>query len=298
MHELIEDVSQSVPVQRLCSLARVPRCTYYRAQRSANVEALLDPACVEVHHICDEFPRYGYRRVTKELQRRGHRCNHKRILALMRTEKLLCRPKKRFIRTTNSRHGLRVYPNVVPTMTVTQTNQLWVADLTYIRLVRGVAYLAIILDGWSRRAIGWAIDTHIDAALSLRALRMALATRRITPGLVHHSDRGVQYACHDYVGLLQLQNITISMSRTGNPYDNAMAESFMKTLKTEEVYLNEYENLDDAKHNIDRFIEIVYNSKRLHSSLGYQTPMEYEVRCNNTITQNSSTLTTPETVSR
>lgn len=301
MNELIEQQSHSKKaVAPLCRLAQVSRSTYYRhGTQYVGAPDQPDPLSAEVHRICAEYPRYGYRRVTYELRRRGHLCNRKRVLALMRTEKLLCRPRKRFVpRTTDSRHTLSVYRNIAPTMIVTQPNQLWVADLTYISMVHGFVYLAVIMDACSRRAIGWAIDTHIDVTLSLRALRMALAARRpITPGLVHHSDRGVQYACHDYVDLLTSHKITISMSRKGNPYDNAMAESFMKTLKTEEVSLNEYETLHDAKHNIDRFIASVYNTKRLHSSLSYQTPIEYEATFNNTLTQHSSTLMTPETVS-
>jgi transposase InsO family protein len=182
-------------------------------------------------------------------------------------------------------------------MTVTVPDQLWVADLTYIRLGRGFAYLAVVLDACSRRAIGWALSSHIDTALSLRALTMALAVRRPPQGLVHHSDQGVQYACNDYVALLVSKNITISMSRKGNPYDNALAESFIKTLKAEEVYLNEYNTLLDAKNNIEHFIDQVYNHKRLHSSLGYRTPVEYEALFNNQLTKNLSTLTTPNTVS-
>lgn len=181
-------------------------------------------------------------------------------------------------------------------MTLTGPNQLWVADLTYIHLAHGFAYLAVLLDAWSCRAIGWAISSHIDTQLSLRALRMALATRQVGPGLVHHSDRGVQYASADYVDLLRSRDITISMSRTGNPYDNALAESFIKTLKTEEVYLNEYRDLLDAKNNIEQFIDQVYNQKRLHSSIGYRTPVEREAQLENQ-TLNPSTLTAAKTVS-
>ena len=159
---------------------------------------------------------------------------------------------------------------------VTRPNELWVADITYVRLLRGFAYLAVILDAFSRRAIGWDISMHIDTKLSLAALLMALETRHVVPGLVHHSDRGIQYASGDYVALLKSKNIVISMSRKGNPYDNAKAESFMKTLKSEEVSLNEYETFLDAKQNIEHFISLVYNNKRLHSSLGYQTPAEFE----------------------
>ena len=296
MYHLIDHTSEAMPVERLCRLAQVPRSTYYRSRQRAPVKDRLDPLSREVRRICEWYPRYGYRRVTHELSRRGHHANHKRILALMRKEKLLCRPRKRFIRTTDSRHGLPVYRNIVPTMTVTQPNQLWVADLTYINLAQGVAYLAVILDAFSRRAIGWALDSHIDTRLSLRALTMALTTRQVAPGLVHHSDQGVQYASGEYIALLESKNITVSMSRKGNPYDNAMAESFIKTLKVEEVYLNEYENLLDARNNIDRFIKEVYNQKRLHSSLGYQTPAECEANTNSQ-TLNSSTLVTRKTVS-
>jgi putative transposase len=297
MIPLIEETSPMLSVQQLCRLARVARSSYYHHQRRSGVQDQPDVVRAELHCICEHYPAYGYRRVTHELCRRGHRVNHKRILALMRTERLLCRPKRRFIRTTDSRHGLPVYPNLARTLSVTRPNQLWVADLTYVRLVRGFAYVAVILDAFSRRAVGWALSSHVDTELSLRALTMALAARRVGPDLVHHSDQGVQYASAEYVALLTSRRITISMSRTGNPYDNAMAESFMKTLKTEEVYLNEYENLLDAAANIDHFIDQTYNKKRLHSSLGYQTPVEYEAKHHSSRTTTSSTLTTPETVS-
>jgi putative transposase len=304
MVPLIEGMSSTLSVQQLCRLAQVPRSSYYRRQSGSGVEGQPrsirnqpDVVCAELHRVCEHYPSYGYRRVTHELRRRGHRVNHKRILALMRAERLLCRLKRRFIRTTDSRHGLAVYPNLARTLSVTEPNRLWVADLTYVRLVRGFAYVAVILDAFSRRAVGWALSSHVDTELSLRALTMALAARQVGPGLVHHSDQGVQYASAEYVALLTSREITISMSRTGNPYDNAMAESFMKTLKTEEVYLNEYESLLDATTNIHRFIDQMYNKKRLHSSLGYQTPAEYEAKYHSTTITNSSTLTTPETVS-
>ena len=297
MSELIERTSSTLLVQQLCRLARVPRCSYYRRQRRCGVKDQHDAVCPELHRICEHYPSYGYRRVTHELRRRGHCVNHKRILALMRAERLLCRPKRRFIRTTDSRHGLPVYPNLARTLSVTQPNQLWVADLTYVRLVRGFAYVAVILDAFSRRAVGWALSSHVDTELSLRALTMALAARQVGAGLVHHSDQGVQYASADYVAVLTSKNITISMSRTANPYDNAMAESFMKTLKAEEVYLNEYESLLDATTNIDHFIDQMYNKKRLHSSLGYMPPVEFEARVNHILTQNQSTLSAIKTVS-
>lgn len=296
MYPLIEQTSSSISIQRLCQMAHVPRCGYYRRRQDSPGESASDSLCNEVHCICERHPAYGYRRVTHELRRRGHHVNPKRILALMRKEKLLCRPKKRFVHTTDSRHGLRVYPNLARMMIPLRPNQLWVADLTYVRLVHGFAYLAVILDACSRRAIGWAIGSHIDTTLSLRALTMALEVRQLSPGLVHHSDQGVQYASSDYITLLASKNITISMSRKGNPYDNALAESFIKTLKAEEVYLNEYDTVLDAKNSIERFIDQVYNYRRLHSSLGYRTPVEFEAFAKY-ITPNSSTLTTPNTVS-
>lgn len=283
MVEHIAHTDIALTVQDRCRLVGVPRSNYYRQRNPEKTRP--DGVIQKVHQICREYPRYGYRRVTKELARRGAQANHKRVLALMRQENLLCRMKRRFVHTTDSRHGLPIYPNLARTLTVTRLNELWVADITYVRLVRGFAYLAVILDDFSRRAIGWAISMHIDTKLSLAALTMALETRSVEPGLIHHSDRGVQYASSDYVALLKSKNIIISMSRSGNPYDNAKAESFMKTLKSEEVSLNEYETFLDAKHNIEHFISLVYNNKRLHSAIGYHTPAEFEA-----IFTNRSTL--------
>jgi putative transposase len=297
MHPLMNHRPSGVSLQQLCRLAGVPRCGYYRyLQRSAAVKEC-DPARSEIQQICAEYSSYGYRRVSQELHRRGSCINHKRVLALMRKENLLCRVKRRWVRTTDSRHGYRVYPNLARTISLTHPNQLWVADITYIRLVHGFAYLAVVLDAFSRRAVGWAVSSRIDTKLSLAALTMALSHRVVTPGLVHHSDQGVQYASSDYVALLLSKNIAISMSRKGNPYDNALAESFIKTLKTEEVSLNEYNTLIDARWNIEGFIERVYNQKRLHSSLGYKPPVEFEAQYTNCTTVNPSTLTLSKTVS-
>jgi putative transposase len=273
MYTLIDHIEVDLTIQERCRLAGVPRSSYYRQH---SVQTPIDLVEQQVHQVCRDYPRYGYRRVTKELCRRGSYANHKRVLALMRKENLLCRIKRRFVHTTDSRHSLPIYPNVARSIVVTRPNELWVADITYVRLLHGFAYLAVILDAFSRRAVGWATSMHIDTKLSLAALMMALETRSIVPGLVHHSDRGVQYASSDYVALLKSKNIVISMSRKGNPYDNAKAESFMKTLKSEEVSLNEYVTFFDAKHNIEHFIDLVYNNKRLHSALGYQTPAEFE----------------------
>ncbi len=273
MYTLIDHINVDLTIHERCRLAGVVRSSYYRQH---SVQTQIDPMEQQVHQVCRDHPRYGYRRVTKELCRHGLKANHKRVLALMRKGNILCRIKRRFIHTTDSRHGLPIYPNVARSLVVTRPNELWVADITYVRLLRGFAYLAVILDAFSRRAIGWAMSMHIDTTLSLAALTMALETRSVAPGLVHHSDRGVQYAASDYVALLKSKNIVISMSRKGNPYNNAMAESFMKTLKSEEVSLNEYETFWDAKQNIEHFIDLVYNNKRLHSALGYQTPVEFE----------------------
>lgn len=276
MYQVVDHIPTTMAVGQACQLACVPRSGYYRYRQPA--VSRQNPVAVEVERLCREHPRYGYRRVTKQLQREGLRVNHKRILALMRKANLLCRRRKRFIGTTDSGHGLPVYPNLARTTTVRRPNQLWCADITYVRLRQGFAYVAVVLDAFSRRAVGWAIRSTIDTTLSLEALQMALTTRSVSSDLIHHSDRGVQYASHEYVALLKSKNITISMSRKGNPYDNAMAESFIKTLKTEEVYLNEYGTLRDAQHNIHHFLEQIYNHKRLHSSIGYQTPVEYEAQ--------------------
>jgi transposase InsO family protein len=300
MYPLIDHtVSPSVSKQELCRLAQVPRATYYRHRDGVTLKDRSDPLVGTIHTICAQYPRYGYRRVTRELQRHAYPVNHKRILRIMRTEKLLCKPKRRFVRTTDSRHGLPVYPNLVPGMSITGPDQLWVADITYIALgSQSFVYVAVILDAWSRRVIGWAVSTHIDTHLSLAALRMALATRSVTlPGLVHHSDRGVQYASTDYIALLTSRNIAVSMSRKGNPYDNAKAESFMKTLKAEEVSLNEYRSLLDVCAGIEQYIESVYNAQRLHSSLGYKPPIEFEADFYNSLNQEISTLSPDFTVS-
>lgn len=276
IYELINE-SRELSVSEMCRLAEVSRSGFYRYQQdkteSDEVEMALRD---EMQRICLAFSGYGYRRVTEELKRRGYRVNHKRVLRLMREDNLLCVRKKRFVKTTDSAHGLPLYPNLAKEMRSDTVNQLWLSDITYIRLLREFVYLAVVLDAYSRRVIGWALSRHIDTNLTLAALGMALDTRTVVPGLVHHSDQGVQYAAQAYIELLDAHDIVISMSRPGNPYDNAMAESFIKTLKYEEVLLNEYETLEDALENIGYFIEEVYNNKRLHSSLGYRPPVEFE----------------------
>jgi len=227
-------------------------------------------------------PSYGYRRVQAELERRGHQVNHKRVRRIMREDNLLCLRRRSFVRTTDSRHGFTVYPNLAKEMTLSDINQLWVADITYIRLRSEFVYLAVILDAYSRRVIGWELSNSLAAELALGALRQALKRRNFAPGLVHHSDRGVQYACGDYTQLLRDHGIQISMSRRGNPYDNAQAESFMKTLKYEEVYRSDYHDQRDVRNSIGRFLEKVYNQQRLHSALSYLPPAEFERNLVNT----------------
>lgn len=229
-----------------------------------------------IQKIALKMPAYGYRRVTAELRRQKLVVNHKRVLRLMRQDNLLCLRRRAFVRTTNSDHKLPIYPNLARQLVVSGLNQLWVADITYIRLRHEFVYLAVILDVFSRRVIGWALGRTLEANLAIDALRMALRRGRVKPGLVHHSDQGVQYASQAYTALLISRGIRISMSRKGNPYDNAKAESFMKTLKYEEVYRSEYRDLEDARRQIRHFIEAVYNRKRLHSALGYRSPVEFE----------------------
>ncbi len=260
----------------LCQMTGLSRAGYYRwsiPRPGFPVEMELRAA---MQKIALEFSAYGYRRITAELNRRGFAVNHKHVLRLMRQDNLLCLRHKAFVVTTDSRHRLPVYPNLARHITPGRINQLWVADLTYIRLRTEFVYLAVLLDAFSRRVIGWALGRTLEAGLAVSALTMALRQRRPEPGLVHHSDRGVQYASGDYTDLLKKHQIQISMSRKGNPYDNAACESFMKTLKYEEVYRTEYRDLDDAYSQIGEFIERVYNQQRLHSALGYVPPAEFE----------------------
>jgi putative transposase len=214
--------------------------------------------------------------MTEELRRRGWTANHKRVYRLMREDNLLCVRRRKFVITTDAHHGLPVYPNLARELVLTGRDQLWVADITYIRLLVEFVYLAVILDAFSRKVVGWALERTLEDELTLQALRMALERRKPAAGLVHHSDRGVQYASREYTGLLRAQQICISMSRPGNPYDNARAESFFKTLKYEEVYRQEYRDVAEARASIQRFLEQVYNEKRLHSALGYLPPAEFE----------------------
>jgi putative transposase len=263
-------------VERRCELAGVSRAGFYRFPPDPlgpDPDLALRDA---LQRIALEFPSYGWPRMTAELKRRGWAVNHKRVYRLMREDNLLCLRKRKFVVTTDSEHALAVYPNLARQMRLTGLDQLWVADLTYIRLELEFVYLAVILDAFSRRVIGWALDRMLEAVLAVEALQMALLRRRPAPGLVHHSDRGVQYASHNYTQLLQEHGIQISMSRKAHPWDNAACESFIKTLKYEEVYRTEYRDLAEARASIGVFLEKVYNQKRLHSALGYLPPAEFE----------------------
>ena len=270
----------NVGIERMCALAGVSRAGYYRHWRASaprEEEAGLRDV---VQRLVLRHRHYGHRRITIELQRSGWAVNKKRVLRLMREDNLLCVPKRAFVpATTFSRHGWRVYPNLTRYLVPQAMNQLWVADITYVRLAEEFIYLAVILDAFSRRVIGWSLADHLRASLALAALEMALETREVIPGgLIHHSDRGVQYACGDYIGRLQAAGIQPSMSRVGCPWDNAMAESFMKTLKAEEVDARSYRDLAEAEASIGEFIEAIYNRQRLHSALAYHPPAAFEER--------------------
>ena len=270
--------SPVLPVDRMCALAGVSRASFYRDW------ALTAPGREEtelrdlIQHLALAHRHYGYRRITALVRREGWPVNPKRVLRMLREDNLLCLRKPAFKpATTDARHGWRVWPNLAWRLEPMAINQLWVADITYVRLGGDFAYLAAILDAYSRKVVGWAMENHLRASLALAALDMALTSRKVIPGgLVHHSDRGVQYACDAYIERLQRAGVQPSMSRPGCPYDNAMAESFMKTLKQEEVDATAYETLDQAKASIATFIEDVYNRQRLHSALKYLSPMEFE----------------------
>jgi transposase InsO family protein len=254
------------------------RSTYYYNAKSKSDEdlsfkgELLD----KIDAIACEYPRYGYRRITKQLHRDGFKVNHKKVLRLMRENSLLCSVKRKWIKTTDSRHFYRRYPNLIKDKSARVPNQIWVSDITYIRINTGFVYLSVILDVYSRKVVGYAISRSLNKELAIRALESAIALRNPVKGCIHHSDQGIQYACKEYVDILEAKGFQISMSSKGNPYDNAYAESFFKTLKQEEVYLNNYQNFNDVAARIPYFIEEVYNAKRLHSSLGYKPPDEFE----------------------
>jgi putative transposase len=263
-------------IRQMCEASGVSRASFYRRWQSKEPKAEQVVLRDAIQRLALKKRQRGYRLVTQHLRREGWLINHKRVLRLMREDNLLCIRRRRFVVTTDSDHSWKIYPNLARSMVLTDLNQLWVADITYVRLRLEFVYVAVILDVYSRRVVGWSVQKQIDTALTLEALDMALAQRRPPAGLVHHSDRGVQYACGAYVQRLESHEITLSMSRPGNPWDNAWAESFMKTLKAEEVDGQTYRNLAHAKSSIGTFIEEIYNRQRLHSSLKYLSPTEFE----------------------
>ena len=269
--------NRGLTIERMVELGRLSRSGFYRFNDDAKpgVEPDMDLRDA-IQRIALQWPSYGRPRITAELRRRGWTVNPKRVYRILREDNLLCVRKRKFVVTTDSNHGRKVYPNLARQMLLTGVDQLWRADITYIRLREEFVFLAVILDAYSRRVIGWALDRTMEDELTLAALRMAIKRRTVQPGLVHHSDRGSQYASGDYTDALKIHGIDISMSRKANPWDNAACESFMKTLKQEEVHRNEYRDLAEARTAIQEFLEKVYNRKRLHSALGYMPPAEFE----------------------
>ena len=263
-------------VRRMCQALGVSRSWLYEKPAAAAEPAEEDTRLRDaVERLCLDFPGYDYRRVTAQLHRDGWAANHKRVLGIMQNESLLCRLQRAF-RPPPAGSTRAAYPNLTQQLVVTRLDQVWVVDMTYIRLPQGFVYLACVLDAFSRRVIGWHLSRDIDTRLTLAALDQAICARRPAAGLIHHSDRGVQYASGEYVARLTGIGAVPSMSRAGCPYDNAKAESFFKTLKTEEVYLSQYQNFEEARARLGAFLGDVYNVKRLHSSLGYLPPAEFE----------------------
>jgi len=263
-------------VERACELAGVSRAGFYRQLRRDKPDEADAELRDRIQRIVLGNRRYGYRRVTAELRRQGFTVNHKKVLRMMRNDNLLAIRKRRWVLTTDSDHGFGTYPNWARRLSVDGIDQLWEADITYVRMRSSFVYLAVVMDAYSRRVVGWELGPSLEAGLAVAALRKALEARRPSPGWVHHSDQGSQYASRAYVRLLDEHDALISMSRRGNPYDNARVESFMKTLKSEEVNLQNYRSMEQARAQIGEFIDAVYNQKRLHSSLGYRPPEEFE----------------------
>jgi putative transposase len=274
---MLSSLQGKLSVERMCTLAQVSRAGFYRwlkTKEPAAEETAVRSAIQEIavqHRRC-----YGYRRITAQLRQRGMVVNRKRVLRMMQEDNLLAIRTRKFVPTTDSRHSFEVYLNLAKRMELTAPNQLWVADLTYVRVQQEFVYLAVVLDAFSRRVVGWALNRSLRSTVAVDALQQAIDERHPLPGLVHHSDRGVQYASEDYINLLRQRGATCSMSRVGNPYDNARCESFLKTLKQEEIYCREYRDMEDLRVHSSTFIEEYYNRERLHSALGYVSPAAFE----------------------
>ena len=268
---------------------KTPRSSFYY---KSTTERVSDTDLADkINEVALEFPYYGYRRITAALRAQDIIVNHKKIYRIMKSENILCQIRKSFKKTTNSNHSFVKYPNLIKEIVPFRVNEIWHADITYIRLRASFAYLAALIDGYSRKVVGYALGRTLTSELTVQALLDALSNRNITSDITHHSDQGVQYCCQEYINILQENNIKISMSERANPYDNAKMESFFRTLKVEEVYMFEYDNFEDARQGLTRFIEEVYNSKRLHSSLGYMSPEEFENKFNNKIRTRQLVLT-------
>lgn len=281
-----QNSENSVTIHRASELLNISRSGYYKWLKNRNMNAKIKKEEMriknEIHKIAIFYSGYGYRRITIELKNRGYLVNHKKVLRLMREDNLLCIKKKFKPSTTNSNHKHKIYPNLIKNLEINRLNQVWASDITYVQLSNEFIYLAVIIDLFSRKCIGWELSRNIDSQLVLNALEKTIKNRWNSnmKGLIHHSDQGIQYASDLYISCLKNHDILISMSRKGNPYDNAFVESFIKTLKYEEVYLKEYNSFYDAINNISNFIDNVYNKKRLHSSLDYQSPIDFEQRKN------------------
>jgi transposase InsO family protein len=281
----------SLSIERMCQLVPVSRRSFYRSLKERQpVEEETEVRSVIQQIALEHRRRYGYRRITAELRRRGMQVNHKRVVRIMQEDHLLALQPKRFKVTTNSSHKFEVYLNLAARMKLTGINQLWVADITYIRLKAEFVYLAVILDGFSRKVVGWALDRTLAIRLTLGALEQAIERRQPEPGLVHHSDRGFQYAHAEYIAMIEKYHMVASMSRPANPFDNASCESFMKTLKREEIYAHKYDDLEHLRTNIEEFIEEYYNRQRLHSALGYRPPEEFEQQVESKTESRSATM--------
>ncbi|HYT21422.1 MAG TPA: IS3 family transposase [Candidatus Polarisedimenticolia bacterium] len=282
----------SLSIERMCQLIPVSRRSFYRSLKEKRpIEEETEVRSIIQQIALEHRRRYGYRRITAELRRRGMQVNHKRVVRIMQEDNLLALQPKRFKVTTNSNHKFEVYLNLAARMKLTGINQLWVADITYIRLKAEFVYLAVILDGYSRKVVGWALDRTLAVRLTIGALEQAIESRQPEPGLVHHSDRGFQYAHAEYIAILEKHRMIPSMSRPANPYDNASCESFMKTLKREEIYAHDkYDDLEHLRANIEEFIEQYYNRQRLHSALGYRPPEEFEQQAESKAESRSATM--------